>query len=121
MILALLFAAVGAQAHDPGISTAMGEVRADAIAITTGFSPADVQQLLPKELRTEGQWTEGDFLGARDALNALAPRLWEARAGDTVLAPRETRVELAAGDNVSFFVVFPRPSGPDKLTLRATK
>src|SRR5436190_1281861 len=83
--------------HDPGISTAMGEVRADTIAITTGFAPADVQQLLPKELRTAGQWTEGDFVAARDALRAIAPRLWEARSGEAVLTPRETRVELAAG------------------------
>lgn len=109
------------RAHDPGISTATGEVRADRIAITTGFVPADVQQLLPKEMRSESAWTEGDFAAASDALRAIAPRLWEARIGDTVLTPSETRVELAAGDNVSFFVVFPRPEGAGPLILRATK
>src|SRR5258706_9598871 len=96
-LAATLVFSTTAKAHDPGISTAMGEVRADTIAITTGFAPADVQQLLPKELRTAGQWTEGDFVAARDALRTIAPRLWEARSGEAVLAPRETRVELAAG------------------------
>lgn len=121
IVAAFFCAASGVRAHDPGISTATGEVRADRIAITTGFAPADVQQLLPKELRTDSAWTEGDFAAARDALRAIAPRLWEARVGEAVLTPSETRVELSAGDNVSFFVVFPRPEGPGPLILRATK
>lgn len=121
MGLSLSWLAGRARAHDPGISTATGEVRGDTLAITTGFAPADVQQLVPKELRRDGAWNQADFDAAREALNAVAPRLWEIRAGETLLAPREARVELAAGDNVSFSLVFPLPAGGEKLTLRATK
>jgi hydrogenase/urease accessory protein HupE len=96
-------------------------MRADAIAINTGFAPGDVQQLLPEAVRREGQWTEADFAAAQDALRAIGPQLWEARAGEVVLTPRATRVELLAGDNVSFHVEFPLPAGTEKLVLRATK
>jgi hydrogenase/urease accessory protein HupE len=108
-------------AHDPGISTAQGEVRGNTIALTTGFAPADVQQLLPKELRAEGSWGQGEFDAAREALRAIAPQLWQASAGDTKLTPQDPRVELAAGDNVSFHVVFPLPPNVQKLTLRAPR
>jgi hydrogenase/urease accessory protein HupE len=113
--------AVGAFAHDPGISTAQAEVRVDALAITTGFAPADAQQLLPADQRTEERWSQAEFDAAHETLLQLAPKLWEVRSGDTVLTPRDVRVELLAGDNVSFFVLFPRPGAGDKLILRAPK
>lgn len=37
------------------------------------------------------------------------------------LPPQDLRVELLAGDNVSFHVTFPRRPGDEKLTLRATQ
>ena len=112
---------LAALAHDPGISTAQGELRADAIALTTGFAPADAQQLLPPALRHEGSWTQVEFDAARPQLLAIAPQLWEVRAGENLLPPREVRVELLPGDNVSFFLVFPRGRAGEKLTLRAPK
>ena len=114
-------AASGAYAHDPGISTAQGQVFADRLELTTGFSPLDAQQLLPASARSAEKWTEAGFERVRGELIAIAPLLWEVRAGDTVLSPRERRVELLAGDNVSFFLVFPLPPGVDTLTLRAPK
>ncbi len=109
------------RAHDPGISTAQGELRADALVLTTGFAPADAQQLLPPTLRHEGAWTQSEFDAAHERLLAIASQLWEIRHGGGVVSPREMRVELLAGDNVSFTLVFPR--GPDRpaLTLRALK
>ncbi len=112
---------VPARAHDPGISTVQGEVRQDAIEFESGFAAADVEQLVPPDRRSEGRMTDEEFAKVKSLLEALAPKLWELRAGDTVIAPRETGVQLMAGDNVSFKVVWPRPVGADRVTLRATQ
>ena len=112
---------VFARAHDPGISLAQAQVLADRIEIATGFAPADAQQLLPPAVRPEGRWTPEEFSAAQPALLALAPRLWELRAGDSAVMPRESRVQLESGDNVSFTLVFPRPEGDGPLTLRAPR
>lgn len=109
------------RAHDPGISTAQGRVLADRIELTTGFAPADAVQFVPPEKRTSGKMTPDDFERVRIELEAIAPKLWEARAGERTLPPRDTRVQLLAGDNVSFLVVFPVPSGSEEITLRATQ
>jgi hydrogenase/urease accessory protein HupE len=109
------------RAHDPGISTANGELRADALLITTGFAPADAQQLLPASEQTGVKWTQVEFDAVHDKLLTIAPQLWEVRADDRPLVPREVRVELLPGDNVSFHLIFPRRAGGGKLTLRAPK
>ena len=108
-------------AHDPGISTAQGELRADALVLTTGFAPADAAQLLPPAARHEGSWTQAEFDAVHERLLAIAPGLWEMRAGEALVRPREVRVQLLPGDNVSFHLEFPRPPGGEKLTLRAPK
>lgn len=108
-------------AHDPGISTAQGELRADRLELTTGFAPADAQHLLPPAVRTEEQWSPAEFEAVRDQLRAIARQLWEVRAGDVLLTPREANVELLPGDNVSFHLVFPGVRDGEKLSLRAQK
>ncbi len=113
-------AAGGARAHDPGISTAQGQLRAAVLEIAVGFAPADAEQLLPPEARVSGKWTPAEFVAAQPLLAELAPQIFEVRAGGVELAPRETRVELAAGDALNFFLVFPRPR-PGVVTLRAPK
>ncbi len=120
----LCFLAVGVaalRAHDPGISSMQGELRADAIVLVTGFAPGDVQQLLPPEMRHEGAWSQAEFDAARAALVAIAPEIWEVRVGGDVLRPREARAELLAGDNVSLTLVYPRGDVGAKLSLRAMK
>ncbi len=118
---ALLALTAFLRAHDPGISTAQGELRAETLVLTTGFAPADVQQLLPPALRHEGSWTQSEFDAAHERLLAMAPQLWEIRNGGSAVSPREVRVELLPGDNVSFTLVFPRGPGRPPLTLRALK
>lgn len=108
-------------AHDPGISTAQGELRADLLVITTGFSPIDIQHLLPPEARSGEAWSQGEFDAVRVQLQALAPKLWEVRAGESLVPPRDVRVHLVAGDNVTFELVYPRGSGAGRLTLRAPR
>ncbi|MGH7956279.1 MAG: HupE/UreJ family protein [Opitutaceae bacterium] len=108
-------------AHDPGISTAQGELRADSLKLTTGFAPADAEYFLPVGLRSGGRWSAAEFDAVHDRLLAVAPQLWEARSGAAMLSPREMRVELLPEDNVSFHVVFPLSGGDGKLVLRATK
>jgi hydrogenase/urease accessory protein HupE len=108
-------------AHDPGISTAQGELRADVLVLVTGFAPADAQFLLPVELRTEDKWDEADFELVRAHLLTIAPLLWDVRSGDSRLVPRDAKVELLPGDNVSFQLVFPRGPTGGPLTLRAPK
>jgi hydrogenase/urease accessory protein HupE len=108
-------------AHDPGISTAQGELRSDALVLTTGFAPLDVQHLLPPEARSGETWNLSDFEAVRGALMLIAPQLWEARLGEVALAPRAARVQLLAGDNVSFEVTFPLASLGGKLALRLVK
>lgn len=113
--------ALVARAHDPGISTGQGKITADALELVTGFAPADVEQLLPPEARTDRKWTQAEFDLVRDRLVVLTPLIWEARAGDRVVPPTEQHVELLPGDNVSFRLVFPVPPEGDTLTLRAPK
>ncbi|MDP3071368.1 MAG: HupE/UreJ family protein [Opitutaceae bacterium] len=121
--LALGFVALAAtgRAHDPGISTAQGELLSDALLLVTGFAPADVEQLLPPELRRDTAWTQAEFDAVRDRLLALAPQLWEVRAGEARLTPSETRAELLPGDNVSFRAVYALGAEHAPLTLRALK
>ncbi|MCX6955562.1 MAG: HupE/UreJ family protein [Verrucomicrobia bacterium] len=120
VLAAALVTAVTGRAHDPGISTAQGQLLADALEITVGFAPADAEQLLPPEARVSGKWTQAEFVAAQPLLAELAPRMLELKAGGVAVAPRETRVQLAAGDALNFFVVYPRPK-PGVVTLRAVK
>ena len=115
-----LWAVGGARAHDPGISTAQGQVRADALEIAVGFAPADAEQLLPPEARASGKWTQAEFVAAQPLLAGLAPQILELRAGGVEIAPRETRVQLSSGDALNFLLVYPRPA-PGVVTLRAPK
>ena len=118
----LLAAGATLWAHDPGISTAQGVLRADALELTTGFAPADAQLFVPPEARTTNRrMTAAEFEVVRPGLETVAPQLWEATADGKPLVPRETSVRLLPGDSVSFHVVFPRPAGSGKITLRATK
>lgn len=108
------------RAHDPGISTVQGELRAGVLELTVGFAPADAQLLLPPQARTTANWTEAEFTAAKAALQALAQELWEARVGVAPVMPAETQVNLADRDSLNFRMVYPCPAG-GRLTLRALK
>ena len=109
------------RAHDPGISTAQGLWHNGRIEITTGFAPADIEQLLPPAWTRQERWSQAEFDAARPLLLALAPELWEVRAGDTPLTPREVQVQLLPGDNVSFRHVFAPPADAGRVLLRAPR
>lgn len=110
-----------ARAHDPGISTAQAEARGRELVIVTGFAPADIQQLLPAEQRSETSWTPADFEAARNRLTAIAPELWEVRAADVPVQPRDVKVELLPGDSVSFRAAYTIGPAGARVTLRAPK
>lgn len=107
-----------ASAHDPGISTAQGQFRATGLEILVGFAPADAEQLLPPEARVSGKWTQAEFVAAQPLLAGLAPQILELRTSGGAIAPSETRVELASGDALNFFLVFPLTQ-PGVVTLRS--
>lgn len=121
MRLGLGLLAGSAWAHDPGLSTAQGEWRGGALMLTTGFAPADVESLLPAVAPRAEQWGQAEFDAVREHLQALAPRLWEVRAGETVLPQQDLRVELLPGDNVSFQLRVVPATGTERLGLRAMK
>ena len=112
---------VTARAHVIGISMAQGSMVGDTLELVIGFAPADARQLLKPEDRSPEKWTPETFNAVKPQLLWLAPQLWEVTAGVTPVRPSEVRVELLAGDNVSFRLLFVRPIGVDKLTLRAVK
>lgn len=114
-------AAANVWAHDPGLSTAQGDLRDGRLVLTTGFAPADAQEFLPVAVRREGSWTQEDFEQVHAPLLAMAPRLWEVQAGDKVLQPVEARVELLPEDNVSFTLVYPDAAKAERLVLRALR
>lgn len=120
MMLSCL-ACASLRAHDPGLSTAEIVIRGDRLEVTTGFAPDDARYFLPPGARGGDRWNEENFEDARPGLLAAAPTLWEVRVGEKLLGPRETRVELLPGDNVSFYLVFPGVSQGGKLTLRAPR
>jgi len=107
-----------ASAHDPGISTAQGQFRATGLEILVGFAPLDAEQLLPPEARVSGKWTQAEFVAAQPLLTGLAPQILELRTSGGAIAPSETRVELAAGDALNFFLFFPLTQ-PGVVTLRS--
>lgn len=115
-----LGAAVAAWAHDPGLSTAQGQLRGDVLEISVGFSPLDAEQLLPPDARVSGKWTQAEFVAAQPLLAGLAPEIFELQAEGQAVAPRQTQVQLAAGDALNFILIFPRPK-PGMVTLRAPK
>src|SRR5688500_131645 len=104
-ILVFLFAINAGFPHDPGLSTAEGELRVDALTLTTGFAPADAEAFLPPAFRSGGKWTPLEFETVHEQLLTIAPQLWEVRSGRTLLTPRDVKVELLPGDNVSFQMV----------------
>lgn len=117
---AALVLAVAARAHDPGLSTAQGQITSAGLEITVGFSPADAELLLPPETRVSGKWTQAEFVAAQPLLAGLAPQVLELKAGGVAVAPRETRVQLAAGDALNFLLIYPTPK-PGPLMLRSPK
>ncbi len=106
-------------AHDPGISTAQGLVKREAFELTTGFAPADAQQLLPEGARSSDRWSPAEFEAVRGQLTAIGRALWEVRAGGALVQPREIQVQLADGDSLNFQFIYPRP--PGDFTMRAAK
>lgn len=110
-----------ALAHDPGISTAQGDLRASLLVLTTGFAPADIETLLPASVPRAPVWGQAEFEAVRSHLLALAPGLWEVRLGGAVVPAREVGVELLPGDNVSFRHVVPLPAATGGLSLRAPR
>lgn len=112
---------VSVEAHDPGISTAQGQVRAGVLELTTGFAPADARNLLPEAERPSIKWSAADFERLKGQLRTLAPLLWEVRSGTHALSPSEVRAELLPGDNINFVLIIPLPAGTDTITLRATR
>lgn len=108
-------------AHDPGISTAQGELSRGALVLTTGFAPTDIQTLLPPSFPRHEVWGQPEFEAARPFLLALAPGLWDVALSGSKLAAREVSVELLPGDNVSFRHVLPVPGSKGDLTLTAAR
>lgn len=108
-------------AHDPGISTAEVEIAQGRFQITTGFAPDDAKQLLPAPMRTDERWEQDTFQDVRPHLLLVAPRLWQVRVGESVVAPREVSVELLPQDNVSFRLIYPALPADGLLVLQAPK
>lgn len=107
-------------AHDPGISTAQGELRGGVLTLTTGFAPADLGHLLPANLPPADRWADGGFEVVQRALEAFAPELWDVQVGGLRVGPREARVEMLPGDNVSYTTRFNLTSSDRAVTLSAT-
>lgn len=107
-----------ARAHDPGLSTAQGEIKAAFFEIVIGFAPADVEQLLPPSVLRAERWDQEHFELVRPDLLPLARGLWEIRAGDSSLQASAEDVQLLPGDNVSFTLRFP-VAKEGKVTMRA--
>jgi hypothetical protein len=124
LLIGIAFVGLGVScgwAHDPGISTAQGELRAGSLVLTTGFAPADVEALLPGTVPRAERWGQAEFEAAREHLLRLAPQMWEIRAGETRLPLQEVRVELLPGDNVSFHHRVSFAAGSKRITLRLAK
>ena len=88
------------------------------LEVAVGFAPAYAEQLLPPEARVSGKWTQVEFVAAQPLLAGLAPQMMALLDRGIAVVPSETRVELAAGDALSFFLVYPRPPS-GVVTLRA--
>ena len=115
--------AVSAQAHDPGLSTAVltvGEGRLDA---RVTFAPADLAALIPSDAGLDSRrLSPAVFARARQPLEALAERLLEVSAGGRQVAPTDVRVErqqLPDNDNIVIRLNFPLREAAE-LRVRST-
>ena len=100
LILAALvfFFGVTVLAHDPGLSAIEIRVLPDRIVAEASFAPADVERL--------------------HASTNLAERLLEIRLDQTLLTPRNSRVEARDANSVHFILEFPN-SPATELNLSA--
>jgi hydrogenase/urease accessory protein HupE len=118
VVLFLLGCCAIAHAHDPGLSTTQGTLKAGVLELTVGFAPADVQQLLPASSHVAGKWTDKEFEQSQTALKELATHLWEVRSGERLIPLQSAAVKLESGDSVSFHLTYAGPlSGA--VTMRA--
>lgn len=108
------------RAHDPGLSTAQGQLRKTDFEVVIGFAPADVRALLPAAIRRSGEWTELEFVETQPLLEALTPQLCEVRAGGRMVLPTRTFVKLESGDTLNFHLLYPRIESAE-FTVRALK
>jgi hydrogenase/urease accessory protein HupE len=100
-------------AHDPGLSTAQATLQGKEIEVIVAFAPADVKVLLPAASRLGASWQDADFEKIRAALEEIAPQLLRFTANGIPIAPKSTKVALAAADSVNFVFRFPTPpAGP---------
>lgn len=115
------WAVATAWAHDVGLSTAEVAVRAGRVDIVNGFAPDDARHLLPEGKRGGERWDDENFPEIRPALEALAAQLWTVTEGGRPLVLRSARVQLLAGDNVSFFLEYAREGAGKPMLFRGEK
>lgn len=104
-------------AHDPGLSTATGELRPREFRLSNGFSSADVRKLLPDDAPWPEKWNAVEFESAKPRLLALALRLWELRSDHISVTPQRSTLELLAGNDINFHLEYELSGLARNLTL----
>lgn len=115
-----------AQAHDPGLSSAILTVGKGRLDARLTFAPADLAALLPTNAGFDTRLSPADFARARQQMESLAQRSLEVTAGGTPVAATDVRVErlpLSDNDNILIRLSFPlnfalNLPGPEAGALR---
>lgn len=90
-------------AHDPGLSTAQFDLKADRMVASVGYAPRDIRALLPASVSVPASaWSPADFATVKTALEDLGPRLIEVRDALGTVPWARDEVALASGDSVIF-------------------
>ncbi len=122
LVLCAFFAAAlwarPGRAHDPFELTAVVSVRADSVLVTTTMARATALRLLGGARSPRATFPPEAFSEHRARLEALAPALFELRAGERVLRGDDARASLTDEGDVELVVTY-APYAGGQLDLRA--
>lgn len=106
---AVLLAAGAVQAHEPREGTAVARLQHGRLELKVILSP-QMGSVLAGETNPEAEPVyAGNFSAYQPRLLALAPALFEVRAGAATLAPERTAVTLNKMGEPEFALVYPPP------------
>ncbi len=99
--------ALGARAHEVGLSTAVAQVRTQAVTVELTFALKDAEELAELDANRDGQVTATEFATREDEYNEIIAATCGLRLGDAFIPPASVRSLLDTSNNVVSLLEFP--------------
>src|SRR5688572_8104090 len=118
VLLALLFGALTAQAHQPGLSSLAVQMRDDRVLVELTLARIDTERFYPLDADKSGAVSPEEFEQARFTLEELSLTMLELTRDGEPLPPDSPTVRLDDSDAVHFDFSF-AIDGAGKLRVRS--